>query len=70
MYYLDLYWEFIKIRIKTAVEYRGENFHRRNVICLYLHSLRCLVLQIILDFPTRFSVLGGEKRVGSLIMIL
>ena len=24
MYYLDLYWEFIKIRMKTAVEYRGE----------------------------------------------
>ena len=24
MYYLELYWEFIKIRIKTAVEYRGE----------------------------------------------
>ena len=26
MYYLDLYWEFIKIRIKTAVEYRGQTF--------------------------------------------
>lgn len=26
MYYLDLYWEFIKIRMKTAVEYRGETF--------------------------------------------
>jgi len=26
MYYLDLYWEFIKIRLKTAVEYREETF--------------------------------------------
>ena len=24
MYYLDLYWEFVKIRIKTMLEYRGE----------------------------------------------